>query len=97
MRIENSKQAAFGFWVEFSIQNWEIVISIGYIFGRVYISFDHAFLYRNFRKTFTGDGFGEWGREIGFMIERKYMEYSLFWYSDPNKPPHKWRSKYFIS
>lgn len=97
VRVEYSKSKAFGFWVEFCIQEWEIIISTGYIFGTVYLSFDHRLLYRMFPSVFSGKNFGEWGREIGFMIEPHYKEYSLFWYSDPNKPAHKWRYKYFIS
>jgi len=95
--IENVRRKAFGIWVEFCCQEWEIIVCIGYGFGRIWFSFPHKFLYRNLKSVFWGKNFGEWGRELGFMIEPKFKEYSLFWYSDPNKPGHKWRSKCFIS
>ena len=94
--IENRKLKAFGFWIEFSTQEWEIIVSIGYGLGRIWFVIPHKFLYRNFRKLFDGKNFGEWGREIGFMISENYKSYSLWWWSDPNKPHHKWRSKYYI-
>ena len=94
--IEFSWRRAFGVWLEFKCQDWQIVLTIGFIFGKVYINFDHKFLYKNFKKVFWGKGFGEWGREIGFMIESKYKQYSLWWYSDLNRPPHKWRTKVFL-
>lgn len=95
--VENSRTKSVGFWINFSSQNWEIVITAGYIFGRLYFVFPHHFLFKNFRRLFNGKNFGEWGREIGIMIEPRYMKYSLFWYSDCNAPSHKWRARHFFS
>lgn len=81
-----------GFMLRFD--DWEIVTSIGFVFGRLWISTPHHFLYKTFPKVFHGKRFGEWGREIGFMVTTKYIEYSLWWYSDINKPRDTWRTNY---
>ena len=94
--FENSNKNSFGLIINFCSQEWEINIGIGYIFGKLYISFPHKFLYRNFKRIFNGKNFGEHGREIGFMIDNKWQEYSLFWWSDPNRPISTWRARFNI-
>ena len=94
--IENVFKPSFGLNIEFSTQEWQIIICVGYIFGRVWFQIPHHFLYNNFRFLFDGKKFGERGREIGFMIEPRYATYSLWWFSDCNKPSHPWRSRYFF-
>lgn len=91
--IENVKKRALGLFINFDANEWGICISFGYIFGKIYISFNHKFLFRNLKKIFFGKNFGEVGREIGFMIQSDYSYYSLFWWSDPNRPEHKWRTR----
>lgn len=87
--IEHSKVFKdFGFKV--SMQDWDITFSIGYILGKVHISFDHKLLYRVFPKFFHGKQFGMYGRELGFMISKNRISYNLLWYADCDAPKN-WR------
>lgn len=94
--FENVRKFALGLEIEFCSQEWEIIISIGYIFGKLYISFPHKFFYKKFKKMFWGDNFGECGREIGLMVDSFWLVYNLWWWSDSNRPTNKLRSRFVI-
>lgn len=83
-----------GFFLRF--ENWEITIEIGLVIGTLWVSIPHKFLFKRFPNVFHGNNFGEWGREIGFRISKKVFEYSLWWYSNINKPRDTWRTNYIF-
>lgn len=85
---------AIGLMIKF--ENWEITLDFGLIFGRLWISIPHHFLFKVFPDVFHGKNFGEWGREIGLIATSKYIEYSIWWYSNINKPHHPWRNKWIF-
>jgi len=91
--FEFAKRKAFGFMVDLDTNEQEIVFSIGWLFGLLYISI--PFRFGRLSKFIDGKNFAEWGREIGFMVTNSYAEYSLYWYSDCNRPS-SWRSGYFF-
>lgn len=82
----------FGFYLK--LEDWKILFSFGVIIGTLWISIPHKFLFKNFSDVFYGKKFGERGREIGFMISKKTFQYSLWWYSNINKPNNTWRTGY---
>jgi len=92
--VELSKRRSFGLQIEFSFDEWKIHITVGYVLGTLYVSFPHKFLFRAFPRVFYGKNFGERGREVGFNIDGDRIEYSLFWWSDCNKPCNTWRCGY---
>lgn len=94
--IENSlRRKSFG--VMFSIAEGEFKLCIGYLFGTLWLTNENWKLYKMLKKPLflEGRGFAEWGRRIGFMINKDYAELWLWWYADINHPD-SWRAKYYF-